>query len=97
MPRIYQKAEQYAEEDFRKEVRICQGRYDLMSQQALAEAVDMPRPTLRKRLLEPAGMTVGELRKLVKTIKPDPKILLLLIGYTPKDLRKAEKEETADG
>ena len=96
MPRINQNAEIYAENDFRKEVRICQGRYDLMSQQALAEAVDMPRPTLRKRLLEPETMTVGELRKLIKTVKPNPRVLLLLIGYTPKDLRKAEKD-AADG
>lgn len=95
MPRIKQKAEQYADEDFRREVRTRQGYYDLMSQQALAEQADIPRPTLRKRLLEPESMTVGELRKLVKTIKPDPKVLLLLIGYTTKDLRNAAVEREA--
>ena len=95
MPRIKQKAEAYAEEDFRREVRSRQGYYDLMSQQALAEKADIPRPTLRKRLLEPEGMTVAELRKLVRTLKPDPKILLLLIGYSAKDVRSMDKEQEA--
>ena len=95
MPRIKQKADAYADEDFRREVRSRQGYYDLMSQQALAEQADIPRPTLRKRLLEPESMTVGELRKLVKTIKPDPNVLLILIGYTPKDLRNTNAEQEA--
>ena len=95
MPRINQKIEVYADEDFRREVRSRQGYYDLMSQQALAEQVDIPRPTLRKRLLEPESMTVGELRKLVKTIKPDPTVLLLLIGYSKKDLRNSAAEREA--
>ena len=95
MPRIKQKAEAYAEEDFRREVRSRQGYYDLMSQQAQAEQADIPRPTLRKRLLEPEGMTVAEMRKLVQTLKPDPKVLLLLLGYTAKDIRSMKAEQEA--
>lgn len=87
MPRIRQYEQKYAEDDFRKEVRIRQGYYDLMSQNALAEAVGIPRPTLRKRLLEPGGMSVEELRKLVKTVKPAPEIILKLLGYTGKDIK----------
>ena len=88
MPRIRQKEQQYAFDDFRKEVRTRQGMYDLMSQQALADASGIPRPTLRKRLLEPETMSVEELRKLVVTIWPDPGAVLRLLGYSAKDIRK---------
>lgn len=89
MPRIYQKKKEYAEEDFRTEIRTKQGRYDLMSQQALADQTGIPRPTLRKRLLEPETMNLGELREIVKVLWPDPVVLLRLIGYEGKDIRKA--------
>lgn len=88
MPRIKQKAQQYADEDFRVEVRVRQGYYDLMSQQALAAAAGIPRPTLRKRLLEPETMTVEELRKLIGTLTPDPGAVLRLLGYSSKDIKK---------
>ena len=65
MGKIRGKEQQYAEEAFRREIRSRQGYFDLMSQQALADATDIPRPTLRKRLLEPAGMSIDELRKLI--------------------------------
>lgn len=87
MGKIRGKEQQYAEDAFRREVRSRQGYYDLMSQQALADAADIPRPTLRKRLLEPAGMSVDELRRLVKVIKPAPAVVLSLLGYTSKDLK----------
>lgn len=99
MARIYQKAKQYAGEDFRKDIRIRQGMYDLMSQNALAEAVGMPRPTLRKRLLEPDTMTFGEFQKLNAAIHPDILAVLPLLGYSEKEIlqflkrnQKAEAE-----
>lgn len=95
MPRIRQKEQQYADEDFRKEVRIKQGAYDLMSQQALADATGIPRPTLRKRMLEPQTMTVEEFRKLIGTLCPDPGAVLRLLGYSSKDIRKY-KNATAE-
>ena len=88
MPRIRQKEREYADNDFRTEVRIQQGRYDLMSQQALADAAGIPRPTLRKRLLEPETMTVEEFRKLIATICPDPVAVLRLLGYSSKDIKR---------
>ena len=88
MPRIKQKEQQYADDDFRTEVRIRQGYYDLMSQQALADASGIPRPTLRKRILEPETMTVEEFRKLIATICPDPGAVLRLLGYSSKDIKR---------
>ena len=88
MPRISPLKGVYAEEDFRKEIRIRQGHYDLMSKQALAEHTGMPRTTLAKRLADPSGMTVEELRKLVNAIRPDPAVVLILLGYEKKDIKK---------
>lgn len=96
MPRIRQKEMEYAEGDFRAEVRVRQGYCDLMSQQALADAAGIPRPTLRKRLLEPQTMTVEELRKLVGTLCPDPVAVLRLLGYNTKDIRRFLKAAEAE-
>ena len=88
MPRLRQLEGKYAEEDFRREIRIRQGYYDLMSQQALAEHAGLPRTTLAKRMAAPAGMTVEELRKLVVAIEPDPAIVLGLLGYKKAAIKK---------
>ncbi len=96
MPRIKQYADKYAAEDFRKEVRIRQGERDLMSKCALAEAMDIPRTTLQKRLADPMGMTFGEFKKLNQTVHPDPGVVLALLGYTGKEISKFRKESSAD-
>lgn len=87
MPRIKQYEEKYAAEDFRKEVRIRQGERDLMSVTALAEAADIPRTTLTKRLLDPMSMTFEEFRKLNRAAGLDPAAVLPLLGYSAKDIR----------
>ena len=92
MGKIRGKEQQYADEAFRREIRSRQGYYNLMSQQALADAADIPRPTLRKRLLDPAGMSVEELRRLIKTIKPSAAVVLSLLGYSGKDLKSLPVE-----
>lgn len=88
MPRIRQEAEKYAAEDFRKEVRIRQGENDLMSKSVLAEAAGMPRTTLTKRLNEPMSMTFGEFKNINHAIHPDPAVVLSLLGYTSKEIRR---------
>lgn len=97
MPRIHQNAEKYAREDFQREIRRQQGYYDLMSQRALADASGIPRSTLWAKLNDPDKLEVAELRKLVKTICPDPLILLALVGYTKQDIKRVKTllEETA--
>lgn len=88
MPRIRQNAEKYAAEDFREEMRIRQGHHDLMSKTALAEAADLPRTTVTKRLANPETMTFEEFRKLNEAVHPDPMAVLPLLGYTIKDIKK---------
>lgn len=87
MPRIKQNEEKYAVEDFRKEVRIRQGERDLMSVRALAEAADMPRTTVTKRLKDPMGMTFGEFRRINRATGLDPAAVLPLLGYSAKEIR----------
>ena len=90
MPRVPQYIQKYAEEDFRREVRIRQGYYELMSVRLLSEAVGIPRSTLGPKLKEPDKLEVADLRKLVKTLQPDPMVLLALLGYDKVMLKKAQ-------
>ena len=94
MPKIRQNELKYAVEGFQKEVRIRQGEQDLMSKTALAEAAEMPRTTVTKRLTDPMGMTFGEFRKLKEVIAPDPGVMLTLLGYSGKEI-KAFREKAA--
>lgn len=77
-----------AEEEFRRELRIRQGYYDLMSQRALSASCGIPQATLSKRLSRPEDLTVAELRKLVGTLGPDPYVMLILLGYSQKDVTR---------
>ncbi|MBQ7001714.1 MAG: hypothetical protein IJN67_11845 [Oscillospiraceae bacterium] len=92
MPKIRQNEEKYAVEGFRKEIRIRQGEHDLMSKTALAEAVDIPRTTITKRLAEPMTMTFWEFRQINNAIHPDPSVVLALLGYSSKEIRKFRED-----
>ena len=91
MPRIHQKAAEYADGDFQKEVRRCQGEQNLMSVRALAGRVDMPHATLGCKLKEPVKITVADFRKLVPVLKLSPVTVLALLGF-PQDVLKKVKE-----
>lgn len=91
MSRPRREPEERASEAFCKEVRMRQGYYDLMTQQKLAECTGIPQPTLSRRLRSPEDFTVGELRKLVGTLEPDPGAVLLLVGYPRNAIQKYAK------
>lgn len=88
MPRIRQLADKYAREDFSKEIRRKQGEMELMSIRSLAEATDIPPSTLGPKLREPDKLDVVDLRKIVKTLSPDPAVVLRLLGYETKTANK---------
>lgn len=92
MPRIRQLADKYAREDFSKEIRRKQGEMELMSVRALAEATNIPASTLGPKLKEPDKLDVVSLRKIVKTLYPDPATVLRLLGYETKEANKFVKE-----
>lgn len=80
--------EENAADKFRREIRIKQGYYDLMTQRELATSADIPQSTLCKRLASPDDFTVAELRKLVDAIEPDPLVVLSLLGYPSKIIKR---------
>lgn len=88
MPRIRQLADKYAREDFSKEIRRKQGEMELMSVRALAEATDIPASTLGPKLREPDKLDVVDLRKIIKTLSPDPAAVLRFLGYESKTANK---------
>lgn len=87
MSRPRKAPEDHADDKFRREIRVKQGYYDLMTQTELAVSCDIPQSTLSKRIAKPENFTVAELRKLVSTITPDPLIILGLLGYSTKDIK----------
>ena len=88
MPRINQKAEEYARADFLQEIRRCQGAADLMNGKLLSNASGVPYGILMRRLKEPESFTLGEIRSMIKSLHLNPVVLLKFLGYSGKDISK---------
>lgn len=88
MPRINQLQDQYAHEDFLREIRKGQGITGLMHTRALSDASGIPYQTLLRRLQRPEEFTLGEIKKLLKSIPVSPLALLAFVGIRRKDLQK---------
>ncbi len=93
MPRIRQYAENYAAEDFRREMRSRMGYHDL-SQHGLAQKTDISQTTISNRIRDPNDITVGELRSFNKVLGLSPSIVLALLGYTKKEIKEVLSNET---
>lgn len=80
MPRIRQKAAEYREKDFLKEIekqKIELGiRYDV----ELAELLGVSKSTLCQRKHNLDSMTVGDFRKLVSALQMKPEMVLPFLG-----------------
>lgn len=87
MPRLRQYAENYAAEDFRREMRSRMG-YHNLSQQDLADLTCLSQTTVSKRMRNPNDITIGELRSLHKVLGLDPAIVLALLGFTKKQVKE---------
>lgn len=88
MSRLRLPPEESADEKFRKELRIRQGYYNLMTQKALAESAGIPPSTFSKRLAHPEDITVADLRKIIDAVEPDPAAVLALVGYSSKQIKR---------
>lgn len=82
MPRIRQYADKYSEKDFTKEIDRLIRRPELSELSGIAYA------TLRKRMLDPGGFRVTELRQVIKVVKPSIRIVLVMLGYSSKDIKE---------
>lgn len=94
MPRIRQYTTKYADEDFRKELRRQQGVYNLMSTRALGKDLGIPHSTLHRKIEEPEKFSVDDLRKLIDGLKLNPAVILGLLGYKSKEIKKSLEEES---
>lgn len=94
MPRIRQYITKYADEDFRKELRRQQGVYNLMSTRALGKDLGIPHSTLHRKIEEPEKFSVDDLRKLIDGLKLNPAVILGLLGYSQKEIKKSMEEES---
>ena len=92
MPRIKQLRDQYNREDLVREIRKGQGENGLMSCRSLAGACGIPYQTLLRRLQRPEDFTLGEIKKLIKSVPVDPFVLLSFVGLREKDLRSHDKK-----
>ncbi len=88
MPRIHQYADQYADEDFRRELYRNLADQGLRHDQDLAEVSGIPVATMSRKIKDPAGFTVRQLRQIVAGIKPSPYAMLRFLGYTAKEINR---------
>lgn len=90
MPRIKQYATQYAEADFKREIFRCLAdRYDEVSVRALARETGISQSTLNNKIRHSHNnLDVGELRKIVPLLNPNPGIILKLLGFTTAQIKR---------
>lgn len=96
MPRLRQNADRDSMRDFVSEINAQRGRFGLTSQRVFGKSIGIAQSTAGKYLKDPEAMPLSVLRSLVKTLKPDPIVLLKALGYTTKEIAslRANPEES---
>ena len=93
MSRIRQDADKAAAEEFLAEINAQCWRYGYKTQSALGDALGISQVTAGKYLRDPADMKFGTLRKLIRTLRPDPVIVLKALGYSDREIQKINAKE----
>lgn len=86
MSRLRQNSDRDTMRDFVSEINAQRGRFGLTSQRVFGKSIGIAQSTAGKYLKDPEAMPLGVLRLLVKTLKPNPIVLLKALGYTTKDI-----------
>lgn len=86
MPRLRQNTDRDTMRDFVSEINAQRGRFGLTSQRVFGESIGIAQSTAGKYLKDPEAMPLGVLRLLVKTLKPNPIVLLKALGYTTREI-----------
>lgn len=76
-----------ARKNFQTEVKIQRVRCDI-SQKQLGEQVGVGPAVMSSLLANPDKIGVGRLRAIIRALELDPVIILRLVGYSDKDIRK---------
>ena len=92
MPKIRQYAERDAMKDFLAEINAQCGRYGYKSQKSLGNALGVCQATAGNYLRNPDNIPLGVLRAVVKTLKPNPAVVLKAIGYSSADIKKMKEK-----
>lgn len=92
MSRLRVDPDESARVGFQREVRVRRAALD-MTQNELADAVGIAPSFMSTLLSDPDKISVGRLRKIVKTLGPDLRVVLALVGASAKDIQRfcAEK------
>lgn len=80
-----------AREGFRKEIRVCRAMIEA-SQSDLARLLGVGTSRMSVLMKNPDEITVGRLRKMIGMLKPDPLVVLTLVGYTQTEIRQWQKK-----
>lgn len=88
MPRIRQYNEKYMLRDFIGEINAQRARFGYDTQQELGDALDLCQGTVGNYLRNPDTIRLGTLRKMCKTLKLDPVVVLKALGYTTADIKR---------
>jgi hypothetical protein len=67
-----------------------------MDQKDIGGLLNLSPARISGLMADPDSMTVGRLRKVIRTVLPDPIIVLAYLGYDQKTLNRL-KEGKADG
>ncbi len=92
MPRIRQNADRDAMRDFLAEFRAQCARFGYHTQQDIGLALGFSQKTAGNYLKNPGNITLSTMRVIVKVLKPDPNVILKVLGYSTSDIRKLAKE-----
>ena len=91
MPRLRQYADRDARNDFRKAIEHARTDAEIRNTKGLAEAVGIPYTSFWRLIQEPEKMTLGQLRKLLKTIPLPATAILAFVGYDRKEVKSYEQ------
>lgn len=95
MPRIRQLAGKYAEDDqkkvekaFWKSVKVRCAEQDIDTWADLGQQTGIPESTFQNYRANIGKVQINTMRKMVGLLKPDIQIVLLLLGYSEKDIQR---------
>lgn len=90
MPKIRQYADLYAQRDFWREIdrRCPDAGVQSNNNAALARAVGTADVTIGVYKQDPGKMQLKTLSRFVAVLKPDPGVILRLLGYSDKEIKK---------
>lgn len=88
MPRIRQKAEQYAEDDFFRELEARKGWHRCQTNLEFSKLIGVCEKTITNFERNPDSIRLGMFREITKKLKPNPRIILKFLGYSDQDIKK---------